>query len=572
MTERPPLRPAPKAAWAGAPWAAGVLVAFAASVVHSALNADQVLHGLSDEALLVPLGLRTVGAAPYAGDTWLATAAGVFSIPYSWLVGLATRSAEDPVLALRLMAAPFLAVFLAGVWKLAARVGGSAAAARLALALTVAPVLLAEPALAAHLGVFAPALHGSLAEMTLAPGAALPRDLVFAFFPLLWAAGSGLFDRGGLVMALAGLVAGLLANVHPLTALHTAGLLLLTGLWERHDAGGFARFGAAVLGFLLGAAPFLAQYLSYPSLPGSPAPELLRWRIDGIGGESLQHWADRVEPLIWLWLGMLVLLRAAGTERTQGETRLLRGAVVATVVAAAGPLVTNSVPALQGLQPDRFGRFAAVLMVVLGARLALLAWRGQAGRLVATGAVALLCVAFVGPAAVRVVRGGGDRGPFGTVVRKLVRDTGAAAARPSLPPGLVARTTPGDPSSPRDPAATADFLDVCRFARTDAPDDALFLVPPEEFGAFRVYARRGVVVTRKEGGFALSFLGGRGTEWFEQYARVVRTYAGGTDDDWASLAGDSGAGFAVLDPTASPPPGWVEVHRNGTYRVVRTGP
>jgi hypothetical protein len=173
---------------------------------------------------------------------------------------------------------------------------------------------------------------------------------------------------------------------------------------------------------------------------------------------------------------------------------------------------------------------------------------------------------------VRLARGGGDRGPFATLVRSLVRAPESPNSSKEMPPELVVRSTPGDPSAPRTPSATSDFLDLCRFVRTGTAEGALFLVPPEEFGAFRVYARRGIVVSRKEGGFALSFLGGRGTAWFEQYARVVRTYAGGTEDDWQALVAETGAGYAVLDPGASAPAAWAEAYRNQTYRVVSTGP
>jgi hypothetical protein len=95
-------------------------------------------------------------------------------------------------------------------------------------------------------------------------------------------------------------------------------------------------------------------------------------------------------------------------------------------------------------------------------------------------------------------------------------------------------------------------------------------VPPEDFGAFRAYAGRGVVVTRKEGGFALSFLGGVGAEWFEEYAAIVRAFDDPDPAVLPAVAGAAGATFAVLDGEAALPAGWRELRRAGPYRLCRT--
>jgi hypothetical protein len=133
---------------------------------------------------------------------------------------------------------------------------------------------------------------------------------------------------------------------------------------------------------------------------------------------------------------------------------------------------------------------------------------------------------------------------------------------------LPRRRQPGDPS--RDPRLAEAFADLCRAARSASGPGERFLVPPEDFGAFRAYAGRGVVVTRKEGGFALSFLGGLGAEWFSEYARAVAAYA---DPDPAArrrLAEEASATYAVLDGEVVAPVGWREIRRAGPYRLFRT--
>jgi hypothetical protein len=145
------------------------------------------------------------------------------------------------------------------------------------------------------------------------------------------------------------------------------------------------------------------------------------------------------------------------------------------------------------------------------------------------------------------------------------------------------RARPGDPAveSPLDPVIypgrAAAFLDVCAWFRKvtelagSSPDrpHPLVAVPPEDWGAFRAYSGCGAVVTRKEGGFALSFLGGRGNDWFQEYREAVQAW--GADDPAARFewARSRGVGWAVLDAGQEAPSAWMEVHSAGPYRVFR---
>ena len=47
----------------------------------------------------------------------------------------------------------------------------------------------------------------------------------------------------------------------------------------------------------------------------------------------------------------------------------------------------------------------------------------------------------------------------------------------------------------------SEFLALAEWTRERTPREALFLVPPDSFAPFRLYARRSVVVTLKEGTF-----------------------------------------------------------------------
>jgi hypothetical protein len=94
-------------------------------------------------------------------------------------------------------------------------------------------------------------------------------------------------------------------------------------------------------------------------------------------------------------------------------------------------------------------------------------------------------------------------------------------------------------------------------------------VPPESFGAFRVYARRASSVTRKSGGFSLSFLGGHGNDWYAAYVLSLKAFAGGDESSWRALAESTGAHYVVCDPVAEPPAAWPVVKSTATYELRR---
>jgi len=515
------------------PWAAAFAVAVLAAGWNAWSRRGQVFGPLDDESLLLPIALRQAGMASFVGDRWLAATSRIFSVPYSWIAGALLSAFDDPVVALRWLALPFHAVFLAGTWRLAERFAGRAAA-------IVAVLLCALPPLGAAV---------------MAPGAALPRDLVFALLPwfVLGADATRTRPRAGVALFLC---LGLVANLHPLTALHAALWLGLIELCREPSARGVAAAATRGLAFAAGAAPYVVQYLARPAALGAVDETVYAWRLGSMGGETIGDWTLRMEALLWLAAAAVVAIRrGAGIPRW-----FVAGAAVAFVLAAVGPTLGHFVPTLRAVQLARFERIAAWCALVLVAGGAAAAWRARRFAMVAVAA-ALVAVSVLGP---RVLGGVPRRGPIARLGRKLDRDAGVPFESPA-PAGLVARADAADPSSPE---ARDAFLAVCRFARDATPPDKLFLVPPEQWGAFRVYARRGVVVTRKEGGAALSFLGAAGMEWYRDYAAAVRVYASGDAEAWAALAQRRSVWFAVLDSGVPVPPAWPVVFEAAPFRVL----
>jgi hypothetical protein len=515
------------------PWAAAFAVAALAAAWNAWSRRGQVFGPLDDESLLLPIALRQTRTAWFAGDLWLAATSQIFSVPYSWIAGALLSVFDDPVVALRWLALPFHAVFLAGTWRVAERFAGRAAALGAVLLCAVPP----------------------LDAAVLAPGAALPRDLVFALLPWFVLGADATRDRPRASIALF-LCLGLVANLHPLTALHAALWLGLIGIFRDPSARGVVAAATRGLAFAASAAPYVVQYISRPAYPGAVDEMVYAWRLGSMGGETIGDWTLRMEALLWLAAAAIVAIRrGAGIPRW-----FVAGAAVAFVHAAVGPTLGHVVPVLRAVQLARFERIATWCALVLIAGGAAAAWRARRFAPVAVAA-ALLAVSVLGP---RVLGGVPRRGPVARLGRKIDRD-GGVSFEPPAPAGLVARANVADPSSPE---ARDAFLAVCRFARDATPPDKLFVVPPEQWGAFRLYARRGVVVTRKEGGAMLSFLGAAGMEWYRDYAGAVRVYASGDAADWTRLAQRSGASFAVVDAGVTSPPAWPVVFEAAPFRVL----
>jgi hypothetical protein len=526
-------------------WIAGVVLALAAAAAHAAANPGEVLHGLADESLLVPLARDAWNDALFRDDSWLRFAARVFSKPYSWLLGAVLGVLDHPVQAFRALALPFHAVFLAGCFRLVERVSGRGAAWTAAFGLAALPHILSWTT------------SGDVA-WPLGAGAGLPRDLVFALLPWIWLARDAAIGRGSLFRrCVVGFVLGLLANVHPLTAVHAMvvfGVLDLT-LTPRPRA----IRDAVIVGIVSihGAVPYLIQWGSFPRLPGAASREVLLWRVEGIGAWTPTLWAERIEIALWCVAAAAVL----GRGRPDPARRPLRvAALAALLLCILAPVLGALVSGIQFDRMNRIAVWAAALLVACELPSALRA-RDVAALALAAGALA---TGIAGRLAVRSALEA-DRGPLEWAVRRLEVRLGIEGPhRPTLVPD---RPRPADPSL--DPVRAAAFLDVCAWVRANTPPGSTVLVPPEEFGAFRAYAVRPVPVTRKEGGFALSFLGGRGAAWFEQYRNAVVAYAGG-GIAVADLAALRRARWAVLDTRISPPQGWTEAHAAGPYRVFRT--
>lgn len=539
-------------------WVLAFVLAAASAVVRSAQGAT-LLPALSDETLLVPLARRAFDPALFPGDTWLAIAGEVFSHVYSWIFGAVLRVARDPVTAERLLAFPFHVVFLAGSHRVLGHLASRGAAWKGTLVLALVPHVLVAA------GAAGPWPHD------VAGG--LPRDVVFALVPWIWLASRDARCASGVRRALLFVAVGASSVVHPLTAVHLVAWLVVA---DFALAPGVAAVRRAIRDGVcagLGLAPYVIQWLAFPRTPGQAPREAVLWRVGGIGADSASLWTGRMETALWLcaaaWVlvvgatsGVRVDTQRTDTERTDTDRAARRPLVVAMLVAVALAALSPAFGAVvAGIQFDRLARVAVWAAVLVGA----VALAGRPAPMRVAWAACLAAAAIGGPVAVRSTTGA-DRGPLEWVARRVEVRLGMTEAQTAEV--VPSRPRVGDPSRSR---AVADhFRALCEWVRMETPVGARFAVPPEDWSAFRAYADRGVVVTRKEGGFALSFLGGRGADWLREYREAVGVYAARDPARWAAWAADARFTYAVLDDAATPlPSGWVEARAFGPFRVVR---
>lgn len=531
------------------------------AIVGVLARTDHVLQPLSDEALLVPLAQRSLDPTVFAGDAWLDLAAQVFSHAYSAVLGGVLRVVPDPSTAVGMLGAVAFVVFGVGLLRLLHE-GRSDRAVGAALTWVVVLPTVFDPLVHGIAGGAASWASSDLAALSLTPGHGLPRDLLFALLPWLLLAVLRNEKRSMPVRVFPYVLLGLAANLHPLTAIHFAVVLGLLELGRRPDRAGLSFAVVSAIAFTLPALPYVLQYLDAPRTPGAVDSAVAAWRVFGIHGETPSAWVGRMELP---GLAALLALGLAGAP-TEGEVELRertwrRLGLVVLTVAAAAPLIAWVAEPLRAFQLQRLGRVAFVLLG-LGVAPSLVrraTWTTSRFR-VAVGAVAAYALLSLGLAVAP-----GPASPAHRAARVLERARDIVVFPPA-PQGLVQREVARKPSS--DPELARSFRAVAAATREQVPPGEVVLVPPDTFGAFRGYAWRPTSVTKKEGGFAVTFLGGVGNDWFEEYAAAVAVYASGSDEEWEALAERYRARFVVVEAGVPVPAGWRELSADAHYRLL----
>jgi len=449
-----------------------------------------------------------------------------FPTVYAALMGWLLRVWPDPGTVLLVVSSVLLLVYAAGVYRLVVTVVDHRGAA---LLIALVAFRVTFDLTGTGWGIFV--------------GNAPPRSFVFAAVPwvLAWFLGAA---RSPSRLMVLGVVLGVLANVHPLSVLHVA--LMLAGALLLDPGRRRLRVAALGSGVAAGLSPYLVQWARVRDVTPLPM-EIVRFRADP---QSFPAWSTVGTSLLTSYLPLVVLAlaglwvsRAWHREPTRWLSRLLACVAVAS---AAGPLLTLAWPRLFAVHLLRMSGYAFLLLLVLAALLLgrALSRRSWAGTL-AGGALAAFLLLTAG--ATRIA----DLVPADWGRRVSVAATDVLPATTGIPAG-------GDRES---------FVDLCRWAALHTPADALFLSPPGAWASFRLYARRSLYTTFKDGAVTV-FSGARAIEWFEREGQTQRLYEPAHRRELPAFAAAHGADY-VIQPRADAPLDLPVAYENRAFRVHR---
>lgn len=514
---------------------APVIVVLASTVVYAArywFAWDRFVEGTADEALWIALAQRWSEPGLFDADPALPALAQFAPPVYVWLTALAVRAFGGPGEFLLVASSVLLLVYATGVYRLAHVVTGH----RWASALVAIVALRPNESLAIGWGVYL--------------GSAPPRSFVVAVIPWLVAYWIAARREPRRLLAL-GLVIGLLGNLHPITGLHLS-LVLAGGLLVEVGTAWRVRWrgSAGILGgCFMGIAPYLLQL----ARRFDPSPFDMALIVERVGTQVFPSVGAVVESVVFSYtipiaLAMVGWRAATDPEHREAATTIARLGLVAIVLTALGPLQAWLIPRLFAVHLVRVSGYVYLFALVLAGMLLarLMSEPRAAVRLAAVGlGVALFATA------------GGARLPE-------MRST--ATAEPRSAAALWADVRGVGIGIPDKRA----FLDLCAWARVTTDRDAVFAAPPGTLASFRVYARRPLFVTYKDGALLLNFSGTLGSAWRARFDTNARLYATDRGETIVALARGHGIRYVIRERT-SPPVALPVAFENAAYRVYVVG-
>jgi hypothetical protein len=492
---------------------------------------DRFVESTMDEAIWLPLAMRWNDPTIFTQDPFVPVALPFFPVAYTGFVAAMLTVWSDPGMVLLVSSSALLAIYALGVYWLGCIV----------LEHRVAAFLIALVSLRVNVD-----LSGTGWGIFL--GNAMPRAFFFAAAP--WVLGLFLQRvHSASPLVWVGLIVGVVGNIHPLSALHLylmmAGALALTPGPEHR----LKRLCSLTGGFAVGIVPYLFQWVQLRDVTPLRM-EILRFRAEV---QSFPDWDVLVQRLLFSFLpascmalGGWVLIRSTEDRlRAWGIARLGLIALIGTIL---GPLMTWLVPRLFAIHLLRMSGYLFLLFLILtGFLVRDLLRRGTWMTMVVGYGVAVLLF---------LSAGGGRAGEVAQWASAVISSERRAV--------LGADVGPGE-NRELDKQA---FLDLCNWARSYTDRDALFLMPPDRFASFRIYAQRALLVTFKDGAVTV-FSGHLAEDWYARYREAERLYDSFQPDSVTAFSGRYAVHYAVQETmhAAIDLPVVYENHRYRVYNV-----
>jgi hypothetical protein len=414
------------------------------------------------------------------------------------------------------------------------------------------------------------------------------RTILTGVFPFLFLAFCAWTSKPGRLIALF-LGVGLLANLHPVSALDIAAVLGITYLLERRGdlRSWFVLVGMAAAA-LAGAAPIAWNQLHHAARQAAMAVQSGSGAVAQIASEEFRFIMFPPRSLSALPMGVAYTLTIGvmlisvvtvlhGRRRESGPGGLLfRLGAAASAAYLLFPEVKllSALPIVLFLLPHREASLREERLAVYFSLATF--WITMAELLVFQFGPASLNRALLGVMATRVAR-------FAVFAVYLLIALAVRLVDWSKVRGIVkvacilllvfaafwqVRHTFRTYLRPRGEAAAADLAAVARWARDDTSPEDLFLF---DSAVFRVIAQRPLAFATKDGAAAAASRPDRASAWLE---RQAATHAAGDDPEALIAVGERYGTRYVVVPSRTLGPGQLADpvrYRNGTYAVLGVG-
>lgn len=350
-------------------------------------------------------------------------------------------------------------------------------------------------------------------------GSAEPRSFFLAITPLLlWYFLKNYNSPKKLFLLF--IAIGSLTNIHPLSALHLTLLLCIIMLWmDNFGTTSLKNISVAVSGFSLGASWYLFQYANFQlSLP--PA-DIINYRFAYLAVPSFYNFLafgfnNFAIPLSFAFMGLFFK-----TYPSMDKTFLLvKKGFFTSIILTLSVILAQIYPKYLIYQVMRVSGYIYFFAFTLGSMCLVKLKKRET-----LSAYAFIIFIFF----VLLIFTDFKSNLFR--FHKVVK--GDIASQMVLSKQNIYQT-----------AYKNAFWDLCNWTVNNTPKNSLFLVPPDGFNSFRIYSKRGIVVSFKDGGAGI-YNKAFAVNWYEVYQQVKRLYITKNVDALNSLMTKKGVDFVV---------------------------
>lgn len=460
----------------------------------------------SDLSMVAAVALKLNQPGLFPNDMFVRFSYERYPRAYVRLLAAAFKIFRDERIALQVMGLVLNLVFVGGIYFLALRLSSSSGTAFIVALITIG---------AGELPGFDYGAWGFIPVNKVVAGAIIRALTPFTLLLFLhW--------RDHRKIMLLFLILGLLAAINPISLILAGGLITVM-LFERKG-----RVLSAIISLVIGSLPFFIRYLPTGALSTPNDLKLVEYRTPG----ALRPDAHEViENAFFLFLpaifGLAGFLRKRRIGLVDNDWFLIHFFAATLLIASAG-LLSAFFPFLLRLHLLRSFQYIYLGLIFYSGILiySLLKQKGRPFKLFGGLALAVFFLPWPN-AAYRLVSYARDK------TSPSLQVSGYEETEPAVMPEHD----------------WGSFYGLCAWCKENTSVGARFIVPPDDFSIFRVYARRGVVVTPKDGA-CVQISRDCGSEWLARYKEIQQLYANLSQGGILVAAKKYNAGFIVVEGEA----------------------